>query len=87
MYAAMHVYRLAELKRLAEVFMAATGMSANLLSNRISGGSNNRMIGRLLDDKGIGIPSMEAAADWFNENWPNEVPWPLAEHLKERAAE
>lgn len=70
------MYRLAELKRLAEVYLEATGVTANLLSNDISGGSNNRMIGRLFEGKGMTGESVEAASDFFDRNWPAWVAWP-----------
>jgi hypothetical protein len=70
------MYRRSELKRLAEAYLAATGITANALSNRISCQSNNRLIGRLLDGHGIGGRSIEAASDFFAREWPHDVAWP-----------
>ncbi len=70
------MYRLTELKRLAEAYLAATGESANGLSNQISNGSNNRMIGRLLEGHGMGGASIEAASDFFARQWPPDIAWP-----------
>lgn len=70
------MYRLTELKRLAEVYLAATGESANRLSNQISNGSNNRMIGRLLEGHGMGGASIEATSDFLDRYWPIDVAWP-----------
>ena len=68
------MFRVSELRRLAESYMAGTGETANKLSNRISRGSNNRLIDRFFEAKGI--PSTEAATDFFINNWPNEARWP-----------
>ncbi len=70
------MYRMTELRRLAEAYIAATGVSANALSNQISGQSNNRMIGRLLDGHGMSGPSIEATSDFFERQWPQGVAWP-----------
>ncbi len=70
------MFRLAELKCLAKAYIAATGESANGLSNQISNGSNNRMIGRLLDGLGMAGSSIEAASDFFEQQWPQDVAWP-----------
>jgi hypothetical protein len=70
------MYRLAELKRLSEIYLAATGTSANALSNQISGQSNNRMIGRILDGVGIRGVNVEAVGDFFDAHWPPDALWP-----------
>ena len=70
------MYRIAELKRLAETYLKATGLTADTLSTRIVGRANNRLIGRLLDGHGISARSIERASDFFDDNWPENAAWP-----------
>ena len=85
------MYRIAELRRLAEIYLKATGLTADTLSTRIASRRNNRLIGRLLDGRGISGRSIERASDFFDKTWPENVAWPDdvarngAEHTKEAA--
>jgi hypothetical protein len=69
------MYRRDQLKRLAEVYVKETGISASKLSRRIVP-SNNRLIGRLLSDQGIWAENAELVSDWFVDNWLPKIPWP-----------
>jgi hypothetical protein len=66
---------MAQLRRLAEVYMQATGITDTALSERISP-TNNRLIMRLRAGQGITAPSAELATDWFLDNWLPKIPWP-----------
>ena len=70
------MYRIAELKCLAETYLKATGLTADTLSTRIASRRNNRLIGRLLDGHGISARSIERASDFFDKTWPENTAWP-----------
>ncbi len=70
------MYRLAELKRLSQAYIDATGISVWDLSESILGPQNNRSIGRLIDGRGISGSSAEVISDFFDREWPANVPWP-----------
>ena len=70
------MYRLTELKRLAQIYLKSTGISANTVSTQICGRSNNRMIGGLLKGRDIRSSNAEALADFLDREWPDDVPWP-----------
>jgi len=71
------MYRLTELKRLAETYLEAHPvLSAHGLSIQICGRSNNVIIGRLLAGHKVSGPNLEVLSDWFDEHWPKRVPWP-----------
>jgi hypothetical protein len=71
----MSMYRRAQLKRLAEVYLEATGIAPTALGERICK-TNNRLILRLVADKGINADNAELASDWFLANWLPAIPWP-----------
>jgi hypothetical protein len=71
----MSMYRRAQLKRLAEVYLEATGIPPTTLGERICK-SNNRLILRLVAGQNITAANAELAADWFLDNWLPKIPWP-----------
>jgi hypothetical protein len=68
-------YRLPQLRRLAEVYMQATGIPATTLGERISP-TNNRLILRLLAGENIFASNAALATDWFLDNWLPKIAWP-----------
>ena len=70
------IYSTAELATLSRAYMVATGTAASRLG-RVAAG-HNRLIERLLaggyDPRAT---SLERASAWFDENWPDSIPWPL----------
>jgi hypothetical protein len=87
----LFAYRLPQLKRLAEVYLAATKTPPTTLGERISAG-NNRLILQIIDGKSVGAPSAALATDYFIANWPvglewpADVPWPPGKPRRERSA-
>jgi hypothetical protein len=71
------MYRLTELKRLAESYLKAhPGLSAHALSIQICGRSNNVIIGRLIAGHKVSGPNLEVLSDFFDGHWPQNVAWP-----------
>jgi hypothetical protein len=70
------MYRIADLRRLSEAYMAATGTAATTLSRRISP-THNRIITNLMLGLDITGKYVELTSDFFDENWPAGVAWPL----------
>jgi hypothetical protein len=54
--------------------MNATGTSRTRLS--ILSAGHNRLFERLLEGFDCRTQAAERASDWFDQNWPKEVPWP-----------
>jgi hypothetical protein len=79
------MYRIAELRRLSKAYMAATDIAATTLSERMSP-TNNRLIYNLVRGKDITGKNVELASDFFDQNWPEDVPWPLDEARCDRGA-
>jgi hypothetical protein len=71
----LYAYRLPQLKRLAEVYLAATKTPPTTLGDRISPG-NNRLILQIIAGKSVGAPSAALATDYFIMNWPADTEWP-----------
>jgi hypothetical protein len=70
------MFRRTELKRLAETYIAGTGISAHALSVQIIGRSNNVIIGRLLNGHEVSGRNLEVLSDFFARQWPQDVAWP-----------
>jgi hypothetical protein len=67
--------RIAQLRRLAEVYIAGTGEAPSTVSKRIRK-THDKIISRILDGHGISAKTSELTEDWFVANWPSNVPWP-----------
>jgi hypothetical protein len=72
----MYAYRLPQLKRLAEVYLAATKTPPTKLSELISKTGNNRLILQIIAGKSVSAPNAGLATDYFIANWPADVEWP-----------
>lgn len=68
------MYTVAELCELAKAYMAGTGVSVSRLS--IDAANHNRLFERLLEGYDCRAENAERASNWFNANWPSDVPWP-----------
>jgi hypothetical protein len=71
-----------DVRVLARTYLEATGIGASTLSRKITGAPNNhegsqKLVPRLLAGKSCRAESLELASNWFQENWPSDVPWPL----------
>jgi hypothetical protein len=75
------VYTVAELCELACAYVAGTGVSLSRLS--ILAARHNRLFERLLKGYDCRADMCERASDWFDHNWPDDVPWPKG--VKRRA--
>jgi hypothetical protein len=69
-------YRLSQLKRLAEVYLAFTKTPPTTLGELISKTGNNRLILQIISGKTVGAPNAELVADYFIANWPADLEWP-----------
>ena len=77
-------HSISDVRILARAYLDATGTSARVLSLKILQPAGVRpssycekLIGRLLDGKSCRAESLELASNWLQENWPDDVPWPL----------
>jgi hypothetical protein len=71
----LYAYRLPQLKRLAEVYLAATKTPPTKLGELISTG-NNRLILQIIGGKSVGARSAALATDYFIAYWPADLEWP-----------
>ncbi len=84
------LHPISHVRILARAYLDATGISARVLSLKITQSSgvgvsqySEKLIGRMLDGKSCRAESLELASDWFRENWPERVPWPLTANAAE----
>jgi hypothetical protein len=88
----LYAYRLPQLKRLAEVYLAATKTPPTTLGELISKTGNNRLILQIIAGKSVSAPNAGLATDYFIANWPADldwpadVPWPWPGARRERSA-
>jgi hypothetical protein len=68
--------RAADLIVLADAYIAITGIRTSRLGRMAAG--NDRVFFRLAEGKGCTAKTLERAADWFEANWPPDVPWPAS---------
>ena len=68
------MYTVAELRILAELYLAATGVAMPRLSAAAFG--NVKTLQRLLEGLDCYAQAAERASAWFDTNWPLHVPWP-----------
>jgi hypothetical protein len=76
------MYTADELRALADAYVKATGVSRSGLSRTITGAQdsssgNDKLIIRLLDGGACSMKHGELMSRWFEQNWPDGVPWPL----------
>ena len=65
-----------ELLRLAQAYSAATGIGLSTIARTACGTSNNKLFRRIEGGLGVSTKSVERAAVWFAENWPETAEWP-----------
>jgi hypothetical protein len=70
----MFAYTATALRDLAQTYIRATKMRATRLGLLIAG--NDHLITRILDEKDCLTESALRASDWFDSNWPDDLPWP-----------
>lgn len=68
------MYTVAQLTALARAYMAGTGCSVSWLS--VQAAKHNRLFERLLEGYDCRAEMCERASNWFDANWPSDVPWP-----------
>jgi hypothetical protein len=67
-------YERSELIRLAQAFLAESGVAASRLSREIVG--HDKFFGRLFAGDDCVSESGRIASRWFEDNWPFHLPWP-----------
>jgi hypothetical protein len=77
------MYSTDELRILAKRYLEATGIAISTLGIRAA--SNDKLFGRLLAGLDCTARSAERGSDWFDANWPDELPWP-SEITRRRSA-
>jgi hypothetical protein len=77
------MYTVAELCELACAFIAGTGWTVSRLS--VMAARHNRLFERLLEGYDCRAEMCERASLWFDENWPDDVPWPKSVKRRVRA--
>lgn len=72
------VFSTAALRKLATAYMAHhRRVGARTLAERITGGSNNKLLLGILANSGTcNLTGAERATEWFLANWPVDLPWP-----------
>ena len=68
------MYTPKELTALARAYLAGGTLPASGLSLKI--GRHARFIEALFEGRDVRSGSVEAASDWFDQNWPLTVEWP-----------
>jgi len=69
------MYTIDQLVVLARAYVAATGVALSTVSLRAVPG-NDRFFGGLIAGRDCSARNAERAGNWFDENWPDTVPWP-----------
>jgi len=65
-----------EILLLARTYAESAGIALSSVSVRATGGRNDKLFDRLAAGHGANILSIERAAHWFCQHWPDDVPWP-----------
>jgi hypothetical protein len=73
----------AELLTLARAYSDATGLALTTIGQRAcasprKSGGNDKLFVRLAKGRGCNSLSIERAARWFAENWPEDAVWPAS---------
>jgi hypothetical protein len=72
------MYEPDELVRLAEAYAAAKGRALSTISIKIFGRSHDKLFTRLRAGCGCNTTTAQQASRWFDQHWPEDLPWPLA---------
>ena len=67
-------YTLKQLRRLADAYCSATGARPSALGRSICG--NAIVLPRIIAREGCQAETAEAITVWFDQNWPEALPWP-----------
>jgi len=67
---------MSEVQRLAFVYSGHAKRRLSTISLKACG--NWASLGRLADGKTMRSDTLERAGEWFTQNWPDDVPWPLS---------
>ena len=76
-------HSISDIRILARAYLEASPwLSARELSVEITRSSgrdiySEKLIRRVLDGKSCYAENLELASNWFRDNWPSDVPWPL----------
>ena len=70
------MYSASEVRRLADVYSGAKKRRLSTISVQACG--NWASLGRLAEGKAMRSDTLERAGQWFDQNWPSGVPWPLS---------
>jgi hypothetical protein len=71
----------AELLTLARAYSEATGLALTTIGQRACASTkvrsgNDKIFVRLAEGRGCNSHSLDRAAQWFAENWPEDAAWP-----------
>ena len=69
------IYGTDELLTLARAYVGATGETFVGLGRKSCG--NEKLFLRIAKGKSCNVASAQRAGNWFHENWPRDVAWPL----------
>ena len=64
-----------DILRLAQAYSEATGLSLARISRRIVA-NNDKVFSRLTSGLGISTRTAVIVGEYFQSNWPQNVPWP-----------
>lgn len=69
-----------------ETYARERGLAPSYVATQCFG--SGTMYRRLVDGADITVSRLEAAASWFSDRWPEDVPWPegIARPAKSEAA-
>ncbi|HYJ44049.1 MAG TPA: hypothetical protein VEW06_06295 [Xanthobacteraceae bacterium] len=67
-----------QLLLLARAYSQATGLSLYGIGKRACGPSNDKAFLRLQRGQGINARTLEQAATWLVNNWPQNALWPIS---------
>jgi hypothetical protein len=73
-----------QLLKLAEAYQRASGLTLSAISKRALGTTNEKTFVRLGQGFGCTSKTIDRAARWFAENWPQGVDWPKGVPAKGR---
>lgn len=71
------MYTNQEILTLAQKWSDHYGLTLWTVSRRIFGKHNSMTFMNMAGGAGCHSRNLEKASRWFNENWPEDEPWPL----------
>jgi hypothetical protein len=73
-----------EILTIANAYAAHTGRTLSGVGTMSCG--NAKIFSRLKAGRGANIITVERAFRWFQDNWPEDAPWPLDQSMQNGAA-